>query len=487
MKKLKTLMAALMAATMVLTMTGCEEEDPNASVSKTTNDVEMEDQAVEEAAKALVGNLSYPDLKVTKRIKWMGWWPLDETSGECILFKEVYGIPETGENPADEGRIFEYSAVEYGSRYDTLATAIASDESPDIFPFEIADFPYGVLMNRYQAVDDVVDFSEEKWARTRELNEQFALNGKHYTTFTSYSLADLMWYKKSNIAAIGADDPQELFNQGKWDWTAFLNIADKWQQSGTTDTPRFVCDGWKVDTSLICSTGVPVVGTDGGKLVNNLHTAEVERAVTDVIAKLQRENLRYPRHELNEWAQNPNAWANDQTLFFCEGTWRYEEDLQMFKRRFKWADDEIKVVPYPKDPKADKQYVELKADCYMWVKGSTNKEGVQAWYDCLITTSNDVPLHEASNAKLIKNTKQGYTKEIIDFLDTLYGYNGESPVTPVVEFKTGLGPNVDNGTMDCPVGGIVGKVYLTGESFTTTREEYEGAIQKAIDDINAKI
>lgn len=487
MKKLKTLLAALMAATMVLTMTGCEEEDPNASVSKVTNDKEMADQAVEEAAKALVGQLSYPDLKVSKRIKWMGWWPMDETAGSCILFKEVYGIPETGDNPAYEGRIFEYSAVEYGSRYETLATAIASDESPDIFPFEMSDFPYGVLMNRYQAVDDIVDFNEEKWARTRDLNEAYALNGKHYTTFASYELADLMWYKKSNIAAIGADDPRELFDQGKWDWDAFLDIARKWQQSGTSDTPRFVCDGWKVDASFISSTGVPVVGSDGTKLVCNLRTSEVERAVTNVVATLQKENLRYPRHELNEWSQNPSAWASDQTLFFCEGTWRYEEDLQAFRRRFKWDADEIKFVPYPKDPKADKHYVELKANCYMWVKGSKNPEGVQAWFDCEVTSSNDMALHEASNAKSIRNTKTGYTQEILDFLDVLHGYKGECPVTPVAEYRTGLGPNVDDGTMDCPVGGVVGKVYILGESFTQTRDEYEGAIQKAIDDINAKI
>ena len=215
----------------------------------------------------LADQLSYPDLKVTKRIKWMAWWTMDETSGEAVLFKEAYGIPATGDNPADDGRIFENTIVDYAARYDRLSTSIASDESPDLFPFEITDFPYGILMNRYQAVDDIVDFNSEKWQPTKALNDQFMLNGKHYTAFWTYGLADMMWYKKSNVEAIGKDDPQELFKQGKWDWDAFLDIARAWQQSGSTDTPRFVTDGWSVEENIVTATGVPIIGTDGSKLV----------------------------------------------------------------------------------------------------------------------------------------------------------------------------------------------------------------------------
>lgn len=508
MKKLKTLIAALMAATMVLTMTGCDEEagpgpagdgggsaptqgnTPNGESSTVSaENFEMDDEDVENAAKALKDQLSYPDLKVEKRIKWMAWWLMDETSGEALLFKEAYGIPATGDSKEDEGRIFENTVVDYGSRYDALSTAIASDESPDLFPFEMTDFPYGVLMNRYQSVDDIIDFSEPKWAAHNDLNDQFVLNGKHYTAFWSNSLADLMWYKKSNIESIGADDPQELFREGNWNWDTFLDIARKWQQSGSTDTPRFVTDGWSVESNLMVTTGVPMVVIKDGKLVSNLRTSEMERAVTGIIETLQKENLRYPRHELNEWQQNPTAWASDQTLFFCEGVWRYEEDLQNFKRRFKWADDEIRVVPYPKDPKADKYYVQIKVDVPMWVKGSTNAAGVQAWLDCCITCAQDKTLHEASNAKMIKNPKQGYTQEILDFLDYLYGYNGDSPLTPIADFRTGLGPNaVGQGNTEDPVNACLSIPYLTGEdSFVTLRDANEGIILQAIKDINDRI
>lgn len=488
MKKFKTIIAAVMAATMVFSMTGCSEEEAASNSAPTSVDrKDMEDEDVTAAARALVGELSYPDLKVTKRIKWMSWWDMDETSGEAELFKAAYGIPETGDDPDSEGRIFEFSLVGYDSRFESLSTAIASDQSPDIFPFEIIDFPYGILMNRYQAVDDIVDVNSEKWAGTKDLMDQFALNGKHYAAFTGISLANLMWYKKSNIAAIGADDPQELFRQGKWDWDSFLEISRKWSQSGTEDNPRFCVDGYSTEDEFIIATGVPMFGNDGTKLVSNLRSAEVERAITGIIGTLQKENLRYPRHELNEWNTNPAAWAQDTVLFFCEGTWRYEEELQMFKKKYKWDDDEIRVVPFPKDPKADKYYVQVKVDVPMWVKGSGNKEGVQAWLDCCVVTSKDQTLKEASQNKMIKNPKQGYTREIIDFLDPLYALDGSSPVVPIVELKKGLGPNVYDGNGDCPVVCLADMPYLRGDSFVQLREENESAILKAMEDINAKI
>lgn len=488
MKKFKRIIAAVLAATMVLSLTGCnEEEAAEVSASEPAEKKDMDDAAVSAAARALKDKLSYPDLKVTKRIKWMAWWDMDETSGEAELFKEAYGIPETGDDPGSEGRIFEYTAVEYGSRYDSLTALISADNSPDLFPFEIRDFPYGILANRYQPIDSIVDVNSEKWAGTKDLMDQFALNGKHYAAFTGISLFNLMWYKKSNIEAIGADDPQELFRQGKWDWDAFLDVSRRWQLSGSEGAERYCVDGYFTEDEFIISTGVPMIGNDGTKLVSNMHDPAVERAVTGIITTLQKENLRYPRNELYSWNTNPAEWSKDTVLFFCEGTWRYEETLQKFKRQQKWADDEIRVVPFPKDPSADKYYVQIKVDVPMWVVGSKNQEGVQAWLDISVTTSKDQTLKEASQDKSIRNPAQNWTRELIDFLDPLTSLGDDNPLTPIVEFKTGLGPNVYDGNGDCAVVSMVTLPYFTGDSFVQLREENESMVLMAMEDINKKI
>lgn len=504
MKKLKSLIAGVMAATMVLTMTGCDEEvdpngggsAPNANVNSGTTGTtsiyttDFDDEDVNNAAKALKDKVDNKDLKVTNRLKWMSWWDIDETQGAAVLFKEVYGVPENGTNDKFAGRIFEFTNVDYGSRFDNLSTAIAGDNSPDMFPFEIDDFPYGVLMNRYQPIDDIIDLNNEKWAPTKDLIDQFQLNGKHYAAFWDITLPSLMWYRKSCVESIGVTDPQELFNQGKWDWDAFLDMCRKWQKTGTDTEPKFGIDGFSTEDQFVVSTGTPMIGNDGTQLISNLHSAEVERALTGtgVVPTMQKENLRYPRHELNDWQVNPAAWANGTTLFFCDGTWAYEQTLQVFKKKYKWADDEIKVVPFPKDPKADKYYVQVKVDTNMWVKGSTNKDGVAAWLDCCVTCAKDSTLAEASKQKSIKNPKQNWTQELLDFLYPLYARDGSSPLTPIVEFKRGLGPTVyDSQESDSPVAALTSRVYIQGDSYVQKRDEHEGTINKAIEDINKKI
>lgn len=149
MNKFKRAAAAVLASAMVLALTACDEETPaagsNAGASNATapdanaNAVTTPlvtttydtDPAVQEAVEGAAASLDNPDLKVDKRIKWMAWWDIDETTAAAELFKKAYGIPSTGDDPSREGRIFEYINVAYGERYDKLATAIQSGDSPD--------------------------------------------------------------------------------------------------------------------------------------------------------------------------------------------------------------------------------------------------------------------------------------------------------------------------------------------------------------------
>ena len=503
MKAFKKIAAAGMCLAVIFSATACDEELPvnsnmtssaptlnttaaaNQQGSDNTAGSDFEYKPIKDAAIPLIDKLDNKDLNIEKRIKWMAWYQLDESTPAAELFKAAYGVPNDGDDSSATGRIFEYISVgAYKDRFDKLATAISVDDSPDLFPFEIADFPYGIVNNRYQPVDDMINIDSDKWRATKKLMDQFVISGKHYVVFNEISMNNLMWYRKSNIEAIGAQDPQELFNQGKWDWDAFLELARKWHDSGTDDNPRFVTDGYDAESEFVVSTGVPMVGFNGKELKNNLHDPAVERAMS-LVATLQSENLRYPRHELNNYDTNYNAWANGTNLFFCEGVWRYESDLQYYRKKYKWADDEIKVVPFPKDPLSDKYYVQLKQDAFMYVSGSKNKEGVQAWIDCWATAANDETIMAAQHDQLIANPKMGYTEELLSFIESLKAIDGSSPVTPIVEYKHGLGPKVfDSNTAESPVVALTSHVYLQGESYSQLREANEGAINLAIVDIN---
>lgn len=530
MKKFKSVVAAAMAATMVLTMTACDEEvtpsgnggdgsapttnnggTPPANGGESSVDntpastrSEYSDDKVIEAVTQLKDQLEEPDMTVEKRIKWLAWYNIEESTPAGELFKSVYGTPATGDIEEFDGRIFEWVRCDYANRYDKLATSIQSNDSPDLFPFEGTDFPYGIIMNRYQAVGDILDLSSEKWANAKDLMEQFKLNGKYYCAFWDITLGSLMWYKKSAIADIGAEDPQELFKQGLWDWDHFTEIGRKWQQSGTDDAPRYLYDGWGAEDNLLLSAGVPLVSNEGGKLKSNMHDPNLERAIA-FIDTLVNEKLYYPRHEVNSYSINPKAWCNNLNLFFCVGVWGYEgtgwtgeksdtttrDGLKDYRIMYNWPEDEIKVVPFPKDPQSDKHYVQLKQDSFMWCKGSTNRNGVKAWIDCSATAAMDPKTTEAAKQQSIDNPTKQWTAELLDFLYPLYKLDGTSPVTPIVEYKTGLGPSVyDSQKGESPVPSLTSYMYLGGEdtsSFVQLRETHESAINAAIDDLNKRL
>lgn len=503
MKKLKATLAVVLAAASILALSGCEDTAPvtgstggdggdaavtsgtqaPATTSATTTFAENE--GVNEAVKDMdPTKLDNPDLDVTDRIEWMAWWDIDETTPAAILFKEVYGTPTTGKYADRDGRIFDYTNVGYQERYDKLATAIQAGDSPDLFPFEILDFPYGVLKGRYQAVDKVVNLDNGKWEGAKEMMEQFKLGGEYYCAFYEISFNNIMYYRKSMIEEIGAEDPRTLFENGEWTWDKFLEISRTWQNSGAD---RYCIDGYNPENDFMISTGVPMVGSDGTQVINNLHDPAVERAEENMLTVLQKENLRYPRHELNGWNVNPKAWADGNILFYADGgTWVYESTLSKYEKKYGWAKDEIIVVPFPKDPQADAHYVTAKQDALMWVKGSDNQDGVAAWIDCCVTASQDPAVREAAKAQQKEN--YGWSDYNLDAIYDWTSLDGSSPLTPIFDFKGGLGSVSDASATENPVQSLTNLVYLTGDqSYTQLRAEHEPAIQAAIDEINEYI
>jgi multiple sugar transport system substrate-binding protein len=499
MKKIKAITSGLLAAAMALTMTACDETPatstsdggvaPTTSTAVQTTETTTtfaRNDAVAEAAGTLVDKLDNPDLEVTKKIKWMAWWDIDETTAAAELYKSAYGVPEyeaDGKTPNVDGEIFDYTSVSYSERYDKLGSAIAADDSPDLFPFEALDFPYGVLKGRYQPIDEIIDLSTSKWEASMDLMNQFVLNGRYYCAFYEISMNNLMYYRTSIINEIGVDDPRELFEKGEWTWDAFLDMARKFQASGEG---RYVIDGYNPENDFVISTGTPMVGNDNGVIVSNLYDPAIERVEENMLKVLQQEDLRYPRHELNGWNVNPKYWADGNILFYADGgTWVWESTISKYAKKNGWSDDEVKVVPFPKDPQADAYYATMKQDSLMWCKGSKNEEGVKAWIDCCATAAQDPDVKEASIQQAIEN--YNWSRDNLEFIYSLTTLDGSSPLKFLIDFKGGLGTVSDGSGCENPVQSLTNLVYLTGESYVQLRETHNPAISAAIDDINAAI
>lgn len=483
MKKLKYLVSGILLASMVLSIAGCGEnatEEPE----RTTN---AEYQALIDAVGGLQDKVD-SSIQVTKKISWLAWWAIDETQGAAELFKLVYGVPEAGDTSYgdDADHIFQYNYCTYEDRYDKLATMISGGDSPDIFQFEILNYPYAVYKGMFQSIDGVVDTNTEAWSSMRDEMDQFMWGGKNYCALTSVNLDQVLWYRRSVCEEAGLQDPYELYKAGNWNWDTFLDMCDKFQQSGEG---KYATDGFQVPDKLVITTGVPFVSLKDGKLTSNLHDANIERAMNSLIDVMYKEDYRYPRDVLNGWACSYKAWMTGDTLFFGDGTWRWDETFSNYTEKLKWDENDVWFVPYPKDPNTDVYYQSMKNDSYMLCGGSDNLEGFKAWTECLLATANDEKTINTTREK--RKIDYGWTDEMLDFEYELT----HGALTAVFDFKAGIGQDVvDSSTVYNPMDCLTQIPYLNcldsegnACTFVSLRAANEGQLQARIDELNATI
>ena len=388
----------------------------------------------------------------------------------------------------DANNIFDYIKVDYAARYDQLGKMVVSGQSPDIFQFEIINYPYTAWKNLFQPIDPYIDLSDSAWDPTREVMKMFEWGGENYCAITVVNLDQVLWYKKSVIAENGLNDPYELYKAGNWDWNTFLEMCDKFSDP---DNNKFCIDGWQVPDRIVSTTGVPFIGIENGKLKSNLYNADIERAMNTIIDTLYKENYRYPRHELNGWGTNLVNWVTGDTLFFADLSTALKDSFQSYFKRYKWEDDEVFCVPFPKDPQSDKYYQTAKIDSFMLCDGAPNTAGFTAWTECCLATQYDEETNRIGREKL-QNDYMGYSDALCDLFDELQ-FGGV--MTPVFDFKGGIGQDiVDSNTVYNPVDCLTQIPYLNcldvennPATFTMLRSANEGRIDSRIEEINASI
>lgn len=481
----KLIMAGIITLSLTVQMTACgsPSENSNASDSTTTSETEEErttlatNEAVISEVENLVEQVKDETLEVTKKIKWLSWYEIPETSAAVELFKKIYGIPEQGSSDYPEieaDNVFTYQKVAYEQRYTTLSTLVASGNPPDIFPFQIENFPYSAYQNLFQCIDGIIDTTTEEWADTREAMDRFMWNNKNYCAITEVSTFSLLWYRRSVVEEAGLDDPYELYKAGNWTWDTFLEMCDSFS---SPDEGKYCLDGYNPENSFIGTTGTPLIDIIDGKLVDNLNNPSIEKCM-DLLSKLCVQDYRYPRHTLNSYNVNYGAWANGDTLFFDDGTWRFEEHWRKYRDKNGWGDDEIFFVPFPKDPSTDEYYQMQKQDAYMLVTGSENVDGYKAWIGVNLACAKDENVKQASREQ--KKADYGWTDEQLDFIDEI------KTLSPVFDFKNGIGEDIAATTASQnAIESLTKDVYVQGEkSYTQLRAENEGVIRDRLNVLN---
>ncbi len=485
MKKSRKILAAFLAMASLLSVTACggnggrttgSTEASTTTAPQTTPVTYDTDEAVQDAITDIEVD---EEIKPEKKLKWLAWWPIDETSAEAELFKANYGIPEEGDTSYGDyaNNISQYISVAYAERYDKLGNMVAAGDPPDIYPFEIGYFPLSAYKGMFQCIDGIVDTTAPEWADTRDVMDQFMWDGKNYCAFTQVGTSYLYFYRKSVIQDAGLEDPYELYKAGEWTWDKFLEMGDKFQQSGEN---KGLVDGWYIPRTLVCSTGVPVIGIEDGKLVSNMNNTNIERAM-EIVSTITKQEYKLSA----PGSVDVNGWRNGDVLFMVDGTWFYEEtSCQMPIKKGLFTADDVFFVPCPRDPDADKYYHEMKVDTYMLVSGSTNYDTYKAWMGCVLAASKDP---DAKAAQREKNKRdKNWTDEHLDFIDEL---TVGGALTPVFDFRNGISSEcADTTSGQSPTDLIICEPLNTADvSYTQIRAEQEGSILSAIEELNSSL
>ncbi|MBE6826582.1 MAG: carbohydrate ABC transporter substrate-binding protein [Oscillospiraceae bacterium] len=425
MRKMKAALAALLIASMSMVSFGCGGAGGTSSVKDIDSMTREEVASIAAADKRLTGELE------NKTIKWLSDWDINpgatgkSTPIDLAIFQERYG-----------GEI-KWIQCTYAERYDKLANAINSDEGIDFFYAGNFDaFPKGAIRGMFAPIDDYVDFDSELWADVKEANDSVMWNGQHYMAVVQVTGDNCaVIYNRDTISELGFDDPAELFEKGEWTWDVFQEML-----AAHVDVPngKYGIDGWWFESGLSATTGVPYVGLEDGKLVNNLSDPAIERVQNFMYDLYNNDSIAIGVGDYG-WSDKPANIGEGNTLFYPCGLWALyggdvdttDEDTRPdWKRNF---GENCFFVPMPADPDADEHYMPTNMESYMFVTGGHNPEGVAKYLDCKRMTIVNEAAKAIGDEQFVKDYQ--WTEEMIEMKLTM---DEMALDNPVLDFKGGI-------------------------------------------------
>lgn len=465
MKKTKAVIAALLTASMSLTAFGCGGGEETVSVK------EMDSMTREQVASLCATDERLTGELENKTITWLSDWNIESDSTgkttpiELAMFQERYG-----------GEI-KWIQCTWAERYDKLANCINSDEGVDFFYAGNFDaFPKGAIRGMFVPADDYIDFDSEIWADVKEANDAVMWNGQHYMTIVQVTGDNCaVVYNRDTIQELGFEDPAELFKDGEWTWDAFQEMLEAYVDPANN---KFGIAGWWFENALSATTGVPNIGLEDGKLVNNLTDPSIERV----------QNFMYDLNTSNAvaigvgdfgWTDHPEYIGEGKLLFYPVGLWSlWDGNVDKTTGLPGWQKtygENCFFVPMPKDPDADAHYIPASMDSYVFVAGGHNPEGVAKFLDCKrVSLMNDDAIR-LGNEQFMADYK--WTDEMVEMKATMDEMALENPV---FDFMNGVSTDLAS-ILDSSENGVraAGKGVPWNESLATIKDAVDTMVEEA--------
>lgn len=484
MKKLTRLLAALMSLTMIGALAGCgggtstsESSAEDNSAYKEQDDVTVDATLVDE----MVAN--DPDIS-GETIYWLSYYDLNPINNQdrsvaLTLFEDKYG-----------GKI-EYISCTSTTMFDTLASRILGGDPVDMCPYEWGALPNGVTKEQYQPLDDYLDLEDEIWSDMSDVIDMFEYNGKHYVV--PYSLSDplLITYSRTMCEENGLEDPYDLYEDGEWDWDAFMEMMTTFVSNAPEGETRYGINGW-FGQAITMSTGESFVEYDGEKFSNNITSPALEEA-----EGIMEEIMKLKLYDPTWYGALP---SDGSTLFFAMADWAIGASNINNVPEPEVSEDgiieenDLMVVPFPKQPGTDEYYLNTNFGARMFVKNSDKGDAVAAYIKCERLAAMIDEYQEASKEKALipEYNAQGKLKSYLteEQYDAVQEYKDPTNISPVFDFGFGMGSRMyGDGDYTYETRGVMNNLtnaLLNGEkdSWAVIRDEWSAVIDEVIEEYN---
>lgn len=455
-------LSCLLAAVLTVPLLACGASEADKGPKKDMSAATREQLAdLAKSDERLTGELE------NKTIKWLSTWDINSddtgktTPVELAIFQERYG-----------GKI-EWHQTTHSARYDDLANVINSDEGIDFFYAGDWDaFPKGAVRGMFVPYDDYLDLDSELWADVKDANDSMIWDGKHYVAAVEVTGDNCaIIYNRKTIDENGLDDPAELFEKGKWDWDAFQDMLSEFVD---TSNEHYGIDSWYFEAGLSASTGVPYIGLEDGKLVNNLRNEAIEDYQNWMYDLWQSDYIALGVGDYG-WTSRDYYIGEGKLLFYPCGLWTLGTEKSQWSKTF---GEDVFFVPVPKYEKADEYYIPASINAYCFVKGGHNPEGVAKFLDCFRFSKVCEGAQEISDQQFIDDYE--WTDEMIEMKNKV---NEMVLENHSFDFYNGISADVTS-VLDSSEHGV--RAASRGVPWSESVNSIYDQVQNYIDEINGK-
>ena len=223
--------------------------------------------------------------------------------------------------------------------------AISSDWVPSLVEgnsiAELEVVKFNKTTKNYEQISGI--FSDLKYTQAPEKNKQYMKANKVYGYSNGNVHADFfLYYNKTLVDEYGLEDPAQLWNEGRWDWTSFYNYLVDAQTAFNSQLPEgvekmYAFGGWgnEVVRGALAARGGKFIDPDLKKvLFTNATTIKCYNDLRKIVAA-------------GMWSDT----KNDVCINFTNGTQLFQPAQLWFmtsSMRFVGnCDFEISIVPYP--------------------------------------------------------------------------------------------------------------------------------------------